>query len=135
MAILPGYPHQPPPPTPPFQPLDDRCKVILNSNTTFHDSFEMVSLNLCDGTAEFSIRENEKFEVLNWITSIPKDEVISLVFDKPDGKILCILRLLDITLEKHQVTFNKPCSLGTGGHPLSHLIKIKHRGCERVNNF
>jgi hypothetical protein len=113
-------------------PLSGHFRVVPESFTKMVSNVKRCDLNLCQSVLELDIEETQEFAVLNWVAGLAnedlKKEIITVMALDSKGDILCMLRLLNLTLLDHETSFLKG-----NDTPLFHTVSLKFDVIERVN--
>lgn len=94
-------------------------------------AFNRFTFNVVQKRIEIELYENKRFESLEWINSLGKEneEILSVMGLEENGDICCMLRFLGLSLVHHECNFSHEES----EFPLFHEIHLKYDSMERVD--
>lgn len=111
-------------------PYKDAYKVIPLSFPKMTGYIQRFYLNACHNIVELDVSETKDFAVLDWIGGMPKEEILTFMSLDANGKILCMLRFLGLTLLDHETVFEESESRQT----VKHAVHLKYETMERIEN-
>ena len=110
-------------------------QIIFNSNLTLGKTINNIRLNLASNEIIFVAQETHDYQWMNWLVSVPADEVVTLFFMN-EGNPDCVLLMEGLYVFDHFCILKDETDL-LGINPpnvLEHQITIQFKEIERVNH-
>ena len=110
--------------------ITNKFQLVFNSNPDLGDCIQELFLDLKKMELDLTVNENGRFEWIEWILSVPKNEIITLFFLNEDNK-----HRFTLVMEKIDVT-DHTCFMSNSEYKsesLEHKLTVQFSKIEKID--